>query len=418
MNGRPPKVSVLIPVRNREDLLPAALASAQAQTETDLEIIVIDNQSTDGTAAVAQHAARTDSRIHVEVNPVDLGGLGNFRRCLARATGTYVKFLMSDDVLAPGAVETLLRGLEDPRVTLATSKRDRISLTGDRLPDTAATRLLVDSDRLLDGRALGDHVLMHNLNVIGEPTTTMFRRADLDADAALTFGGQQWRTNVDVALWLFLLARGGASYSTQPLSSLRVHDGQDQGDPRVHLIGVREWFELSERALAYGFLSAPESRLTAIRTFLVQAASTIDLSPGVPDSDLLVAAMATAVQRVEQLRAGQAAEAAGQPTSLVCPVDWDDKANLQRLLGAWVNAFPAGSAVRLVLPLTDATSADGAAAFLGSALLDLGVAPESVNDVVVATPEDRQPALRLAAHVVQIHADADAAAMRQAVLLP
>ena len=56
-----PLVSILIPVYNRQDLLPVCIESALAQTITDLEVVIVDNASTDKTWEVCQKFARQDS---------------------------------------------------------------------------------------------------------------------------------------------------------------------------------------------------------------------------------------------------------------------------------------------------------------------------------------------------------------------
>ncbi len=112
-----PKLSVLIPVYNRRDMVLRAIDSACAQTLQDVEIIVCDNQSTDGTFDVVQERAKADARVRAFQNGSNLGPTRNWKRCLDEATGTYACLLFSDDWLEPEFGERMIARLEaDPEI--------------------------------------------------------------------------------------------------------------------------------------------------------------------------------------------------------------------------------------------------------------------------------------------------------------
>lgn len=104
-------VSVCIPVYNRRDELGRALHSVVSQTYQDLDVVVVDNASTDGSHEVALEYARVDPRIRVTRNDELVGKVENWRRCLELARGEFVKLLFSDDWLAPAAIEKSVRVL-------------------------------------------------------------------------------------------------------------------------------------------------------------------------------------------------------------------------------------------------------------------------------------------------------------------
>jgi GT2 family glycosyltransferase len=94
------RFSVIVPCFNVEAHLDAAIQSCLRQTVPDLEVIVVDDGSTDGSAAVAMRAARHDARVRLLQQPNR--GLGAARNAgLAAATGTFVNFLDADDQLEP-----------------------------------------------------------------------------------------------------------------------------------------------------------------------------------------------------------------------------------------------------------------------------------------------------------------------------
>jgi glycosyltransferase involved in cell wall biosynthesis len=99
-------VSIVIPTYNRGPVLGRAIDSALAQTVDDVEVIVVDDGSTDETAAVID--ARDDERLVFVVSEGNRGANAARNLGIDRATGEYVSFLDSDDELAPTHVERVL----------------------------------------------------------------------------------------------------------------------------------------------------------------------------------------------------------------------------------------------------------------------------------------------------------------------
>jgi hypothetical protein len=120
----------------------------------------------------------------------------------------------------------------------------------------------------MDGRALGNFVLVHSVNFIGEPTTVMFRKRDVEiADGNLfMLDGIGYVCLADLSLWLRLLSKGGAVYVAEPLSLFRVHAGQEQRKPAIAMKCLTERFHLVAAAAKLGFLQTPELYGQAMRT--------------------------------------------------------------------------------------------------------------------------------------------------------
>ena len=103
-----PFISVIIPVYNIERYIGKCLDSIVGQTLKEIEIIVVDDGSTDDSSRIIDRYARTDSRI-VAIHKTN-GGVVSARNCgIAQATGLYILFVDGDDHLAPDACERLLR---------------------------------------------------------------------------------------------------------------------------------------------------------------------------------------------------------------------------------------------------------------------------------------------------------------------
>lgn len=92
-----PLVSILIPVYNRASLVGETIESAINQTYKNIEIVIVDNCSTDGTWNVLQEYAQKDNRIRIFQNSENIGPVRNWKRCIDEAKGVYAKILFSDD---------------------------------------------------------------------------------------------------------------------------------------------------------------------------------------------------------------------------------------------------------------------------------------------------------------------------------
>jgi glycosyltransferase involved in cell wall biosynthesis len=121
----PPLVSICIPTYRRPELLERAVRSCLAQTYPHFEVLITDNSPDD---ASSQRVARLkDPRIRYHRNGANLGPFANSSRVAALATGTYVKFLMDDDLLKPRCLELMVAALEQhPQAGLAMAPMDLI----------------------------------------------------------------------------------------------------------------------------------------------------------------------------------------------------------------------------------------------------------------------------------------------------
>jgi glycosyltransferase involved in cell wall biosynthesis len=124
------RVSILIPTRNRLEYLAQSLHSARQQTHDDLEILVSDDGSTDGSPEYLQRIADDDPRVRIALpNPMP-GAFQNIRHLVNAATGDAVTVLGDDDLLEPEYVARLATGLRDPDVNVAFCKHDVIDSVG------------------------------------------------------------------------------------------------------------------------------------------------------------------------------------------------------------------------------------------------------------------------------------------------
>ena len=107
MSNETPKVSVVIPVYNTVDYLARCLDSVLEQTYENIEVVIVDDGSTDGSSSVLTEYAARDSRI-VLIRQSNSGEIASRRRGIERAKGVFLFFLDSDDYLAPEAIGRLV----------------------------------------------------------------------------------------------------------------------------------------------------------------------------------------------------------------------------------------------------------------------------------------------------------------------
>src|SRR2546427_6401542 len=103
-----PLVSILIPVYNRKQLVGPCIQSALDQTVREFEVVIVDNASTDGTWQVCEAFAAKDKRVRVIRDPLNVGPVRNWQRCMQEAGGLYGKILFSDDLIEPTFLERTL----------------------------------------------------------------------------------------------------------------------------------------------------------------------------------------------------------------------------------------------------------------------------------------------------------------------
>lgn len=115
-----PLVSVIVPAFNSAAYLGAAIQSLLTQTVANIEIVVIDDGSTDRSLAIATKFAEDDRRVRVLSRGSPSGKPACARNLgLREASGKYIAFLDSDDVALPTRFERLLRAMERADATMA-----------------------------------------------------------------------------------------------------------------------------------------------------------------------------------------------------------------------------------------------------------------------------------------------------------
>jgi len=217
-------VSVVVPTRNRARYLAEAVESVLGQSHRDLECVVVDGGSTDGTRHLL--TAIDDPRLTVIRHDRPRGPGVARNRGLEAASGEYVVFLDDDDRLLEHAVETLVETMrEQPRDCAGVYARER--RMGERNGSDARSGTCRTVDRYTDAEIRG-------------PSCTLVR-----AEVCEAVGGfdESFRSQEDADFWIRLFDSRSMVELDRTLFERRYHDGQIVRTPELMLAGERQLLE-------------------------------------------------------------------------------------------------------------------------------------------------------------------------------
>lgn len=223
-----PLVSICIPTYNGAEYLRECLDAVQAQTYPAIEIIVVDDCSTDETRAMIEQYAAKDQRIQLFVNEKNRGLVGNWNRCLELAKGEWIKFIFQDDLVTPDCIEKLVD---------AAGAHSFVTCDRHFLFDTSVPQVMKDyylhslltlkkmksgkQPQFIDAKEMSDYAAAHiSLNFIGEPTAVLFRK---EAIGKYGFFNDDLSQICDLEYWLRIATAEGMVYVPEELVSFRIH---------------------------------------------------------------------------------------------------------------------------------------------------------------------------------------------------
>lgn len=223
---QPPLVSICIPTYNGARWLDDALQSALAQDYRPIEIVVVDDASTDESLRILTDVR--DPLLRVVRNRERLGLQRNLDRAVGLAKGQWIKFLFQDDMIAPECVSRMMAVADDGNRIVVCGRtyeiaddvpRERVDACADLVARSVHSRH-PGRTRLspIDvGRDVGSSI---DLNIFGEPVSWLVQRACFD-----DFGGFDSRLAHLLDLeWLLRAATNvGMALVPEPLATFRVH---------------------------------------------------------------------------------------------------------------------------------------------------------------------------------------------------
>ena len=201
------RISVVMPAYNAAATLEASMRSALDQTHREVELLVVDDRSTDGSWELVQSLAREDARV-VPIRQPRNGGVAAARNAgIEAATGRYIAFLDSDDRWYPDKLQVQLASMRAAGARVGYTAYERVDQAGRRLSTVRPPARVRHADMLL-GNSIGN-------------LTGMYERALGD----MRFG--RWG-HEDYVFWLQVVRAAGEAVCADPdrvLASYLVRPG-------------------------------------------------------------------------------------------------------------------------------------------------------------------------------------------------
>lgn len=209
-----PRVSVCVPAYQAERHIRRTIESLLAQRYDDFEVVVLDNNCTDGTAEVLN--SFDDSRIRVIRNDCTVPLVDNFNRAVAECRGEYVKLVCADDILHPECIAAQTAVLDgNPDVALVGVQTDFVDDEGALLRPSRGLRGVIGRH---PATRVVRRIVRSGTNPIGAPAAVMFRRDDFDRAGGFR---DELLFLADVELWVRLLQHGEFYGIPRTLASFR-----------------------------------------------------------------------------------------------------------------------------------------------------------------------------------------------------
>ncbi len=249
LSGVVAQVSICIPAYQAGRYIRYTLESVLEQTFTDFEVVVLDNASTDDTAAIV--AEFGDPRIRLEHNDVVLPLPANWNRAVTLSRAPLVKVLCADDVLYPRCLDSQVASLAAaPSAALVACRRNLIDSDGATVYSGGGLRWLLGPRTRTD---VVRAIVRHGGNPIGDPGSVLFRRKAFDAAGGFD---EDKMLLLDIDLWVRLLDHGDFVGQAQSLAGFRLH-----GASTTRMIAVEQ--KTAQAAMIRELATSGEYRVRA-----------------------------------------------------------------------------------------------------------------------------------------------------------
>jgi len=232
-------ISIGLPTYNRCEYLSKSIESVLSQSYRNIELIISDNNSQDGTAKLLNNV--TDSRVRILRQPENVGMTGNWNQCLSAANGEFFLLLSDDDLLEPNAIEMMVAGLESMG-----AERDRVGMVRGRVKviDEIGAIVRTTPPRGESVEPGGETILsFFNREEMMVPCCLMLRTEVLKDDGG--YAGQLFPLAADTFAWVsVVLNRYLAIRTNSIVCAYRVH-----GSNMTKQVGVDAWVSDIRRLL-------------------------------------------------------------------------------------------------------------------------------------------------------------------------
>lgn len=243
MKVNTPYISLCMPLYNGEEFLKESIDSVVNQSYQNIEILVVDDGSTDAGPQIISEYSKKDSRIKLLRNEQNLGLVGNWNRCISLAKGEWIKFQFQDDIMQEDALEKMMNCALDWEVNLVITDRKYIEgadSNKETLKKYARIKRLshfVKDSRKVSVADMSEFASENYLeyNFIGEPILGLLHR---DLISRYGFFDDTFSQLVDLEYWLRISTNEPIGFINEELHTFRIHRNS-QSTKNNNVRGVR-----------------------------------------------------------------------------------------------------------------------------------------------------------------------------------
>ena len=229
-----PLVSICVPLYNGSKFIKAAIDSCINQSYTNVEIIVVDDGSTDDSIRMMEDMAMNYPQIKFFSNKANLGLVKNWEKCIELASGDWIKFLFQDDYMYPDCVEKMMKAAIKYNAQFVLCAREFI-FDESALEETRLFLgdLLVKPEHIFRNKeyytpdeSIGIVKSFLFDNVLGEPICTLFHKELFSAVGGFD---KSLRQLVDYEFNLKIILNYPFAFIPEKLIEFRVHSESESG---------------------------------------------------------------------------------------------------------------------------------------------------------------------------------------------
>lgn len=256
-----PLVSILIPAYNQTKFLKEALESAINQTYPNIEIIIGDDSTTNEVEKFIVLYLEKYKNIKYFKNIKEEFDYGykNVNQLFNKSSGEYINYLNHDDVFNIKKIEKMMDYfLCYDNAVFVTSAKKIIDDSGNEIQGYGAFTKVFHDNTIVAGEIMSKFSIQNLINVIGEPTTVLFKKKYLKKNEYGFFHGERIKAVSDLANWMNMLNYGDMIYLSEELSSFRVNKNQNSNKIDVKAESLIGWYKLIEKSYLTGLVNEVE----------------------------------------------------------------------------------------------------------------------------------------------------------------
>lgn len=239
-----PLVSICIPVYNGAPFLKECIDSCLRQTYSNYEIIILDDGSTDESVKIIESYLISNNRIRFIKNPLNLGLVGNWNKCINESKGEWIKFVFQDDYIADNCIEEFVLLITNESQLIVSERNFVLPINASEdvknyynntvrtLLNTCKNKTNFYSAQLIARIAVKNM----GMNFIGEPSLIFFRK---NVVKELGYFNPQLKQICDLEFALRVASVYGVQYIPKQLCAFRIHE-----DTTTNKNVISKYFEL------------------------------------------------------------------------------------------------------------------------------------------------------------------------------